>query len=140
MVWIGDRFEIDDSELEFDFSRSGGPGGQHANKASTKAALLFDVKKNNSLRNWQKKRVIKKLGNRINKEGILRIECQEHRSQKKNRDGAVRRFQQLMEWALRKPKRRKKTRPPRWVNEKRLRSKKRRSEKKMLRKDPEYPR
>jgi len=128
--------EIPANELVFGFSRSGGPGGQHVNKANTRVALYFDVDGSEALSNYQKRRIKQRLRRRINKRGQLQVVSQEHRSQKANRDAALERFVELLQWGLRKPPRRKKTRPPRWANERRLRNKRRRSQLKQHREKP----
>ncbi|TAK60222.1 MAG: aminoacyl-tRNA hydrolase [Bacteroidetes bacterium] len=121
------------SELSFRFARSGGHGGQNVNKVETKVELLFDVLHSPSLTDEQKERILKKLENRIDSEGVLRIVSQESRSQSKNREAAVERFIELMSHALKVRKKRMKTKIPKAVKERRLETKKRRGEVKRLR-------
>lgn len=127
-VKIHNRLSIPGQELRFRFSKSGGPGGQHVNKAATKVELLFDVGKSPSLSDSQRERIQKKLQNRISANGILRIEVQETRSQLKNRDLAISRFQQLLSGALKTSRRRIATSPTLQSREKRLKEKKKRAE------------
>lgn len=129
-IVINNKITIPLSELDFRFSTSGGPGGQHANRAATKVTLLFDVAHSPSLDKETRARLLQKLDNRIDKQGVLQVQAQESRSQKQNRDTAVRRFQALLATALKRPKRRRKTKPSRAANERRLQKKKRRGRKK----------
>ncbi len=133
---IHNRLSIPEHELRFKFSKSSGPGGQHVNKAATKVELLFDVQNSPSLTESQRNRIAKKLEKRISAEGILRIEVQDTRSQVKNRQKAIERFQKLISEALRKPKRRIPTKPGEAAKEKRISEKKQRSEIKKYRKPP----
>lgn len=127
-VKIHNRLSIPGHELRFRFSKSGGPGGQHVNKTATKVELLFDVRHSPSLSDSQREKIEKKLQNRISAEGILRIEVQETRSQLKNRDLAISRFQQLLSDALKTHRRRIATSPTYQSREKRLKEKKKRAE------------
>jgi ribosome-associated protein len=121
------------TELSFRFSRSSGPGGQHAQKSSTRAELRFDVLGSPSLSETQKERVAKRLAGYIDSGGILHLVSQSERSQRRNREEVVERFQTLMRKALKRRKRRKPTHPTAASKEKRLQSKRRRSEKKKRR-------
>jgi ribosome-associated protein len=117
-----------DKEFTFKTSRSGGKGGQNVNKVSTKVELLFDVLNSVSLNDDQKKIVLEKLGNRINKEGVLSIISQTERSQLTNKEIAVEKFYQILEKAFYVPKKRKLTRISKTLKAKRLEKKKRRGE------------
>jgi ribosome-associated protein len=127
-VRITDTVSIPMSELHFRFARSSGPGGQHVNRSATQVELLFDVANSPSLNETQRRRVLSRLRSRIDKEGVLHLVSQETRSQLRNREEVVERFQVLMREALRVPKRRLPTRPTRASREQRLREKRRRSE------------
>ncbi len=133
VIIINEQLRIPMAELRFRFSGSSGPGGQHVNKTATKATLLFDVRHSPSLTEAQRQLILEKLVNRIDKEGILRIEAQTFRSQRRNRDTAVTKFRMLLAQALKQPKKRRKTRPSRAAQEKRLAAKKKQSEKKRRR-------
>lgn len=128
VVHITNTVSISMSELNFRFARSSGPGGQHVNRSATQVELLFDVANSPSLDETQRRRVLRKLKSRIDKEGILHLVSQETRSQLRNREEVVERFQELMREALRIPKRRLPTLPTRAARERRLRTKRRRSE------------
>ena len=125
--------EIPLAELKFHFTRSGGPGGQHVNKAATQVELAFDVAGSPSLSPEQKARIASKLRSYVNQEGMLRLTCQSTRSQKQNREAAIERFEALLRNALHMPKPRRPTRPTRASQERRLAAKKRRSQRKRLR-------
>jgi len=128
VVRITDTVSIPLSELHFRFARSSGPGGQHVNRSATQVELLFDVANSPSLNETQQQRVLSRLRSRIDKEGILHLVSQETRSQLRNREEVVERFQVLMRDALRVPKRRLPTRPTRAARQRRLATKRRRSE------------
>lgn len=130
LVPINEALQIPVAELSFRFSTSSGPGGQHVNKNATKATLLFDVAHSPSLSEAVRERLLKKLANRIDKEGVLQLQVQSSRSQHRNRDTAVSLFQQLLAEALKKQKKRRHTKPSAAAKEKRLSEKKLRSERK----------
>ena len=117
-------------ELQCKAVRSSGPGGQHVNKVSTKVVLAFDIEGSKSLSRPQKERIFQKLANRINKDRQLVLQCDERRSQLKNKELVITRFFQLLEEALTVPKKRKKTKPSKTATEKRLKAKKKASQKK----------
>lgn len=125
--------QIPERELSFRASRSGGPGGQHVNNTSSRIELIWDVGTSPSLNEPQRKRLYAKLGNRITNDGLLILASSTHRSQHRNKDEVVERFVEMLREAMQQPKRRKRTRPTRASKEKRLRSKRHRSEKKKLR-------
>lgn len=133
ILHIDNQVSIPRSELDFRYSRSSGPGGQHAQKSSTRVELLFDVAHSPSLRSDQRARVMKRLAGHIDTEGVLHLASQSERSQYRNREEVVERFQALMRQALKRRKRRKRTKPTAASRERRLRRKKRRSEKKKRR-------
>src|SRR6056297_4215777 len=122
------------NELVFKAVRSSGSGGQNVNKVSTKVELRFDVEHSEFLTGDEKARIFKKLKNRISNEGILIITSDKERTQLRNKNKAVELFFDLLEQALKKPKKRKKTKPTRASKEKRLKEKKVQSEKKQSRK------
>ena len=126
------------NELQFKAIRSSGPGGQHANKVSSKVELSFQIAASDGLTERQKKRLLLKLGNKLSKEGVLILQCDESRSQHKNKDLVIKRFFKLLEKSLFVPKARKKSKPTRSSIEKRLKSKKIASLKKVNRSKPDY--
>jgi len=91
---------IPDSELTFTASRSSGPGGQNVNKVNTRVTLFFDVIRSPSLSDRQKELIGRRLPTRINKEGILRVVSQKHRTQNANREEAAERFASLLRGSL----------------------------------------
>jgi len=127
MISITDRLAVPVEEFTFTASRSSGPGGQNVNKLSTRVTLHFDVLRSPSLMEDQKRRILVKLKGRISKDGVLRVSCQQSRSQAANRDGAVERFVELLRQALTRRLPRKKTALPASARERRLEEKKRRS-------------
>jgi len=125
------------SELSFKAIRSSGAGGQHVNKASTKVELSFNIDASKVFDEIQKDRLISKLKSRLTKDNILHIQCDESRSQHKNKVLVIERFLELIHQALIIPKKRKKTGIPKSVKIKRLSAKRKISEKKTQRKSPE---
>ena len=121
---------IPQEELRFRFSRSGGPGGQHVQKSSTRVELLFDVANSPSLSAEKRARVLKRLAGYVDSAGVLHLTSQSERSQWRNRKEAIARFQDLMQQALKRRRRRKPTRPTAASRKKRLREKRKQSEKK----------
>ena len=126
-ILINEQITIPMSELRFRFTTSGGPGGQHANRAATRVTLLFDVGASPSLDDISRARLLEKLAHRLDKNGILRIQVQDTRSQNQNRSIAISRFLVLLSQALIESKERGITRTPRKVIEKRLAAKKKQS-------------
>jgi ribosome-associated protein len=118
------------SEIMFRYSRSSGPGGQHAQKSETRVEALFDVEASASLTDRQKHRVVRKAG------PVLRAVAQDERSQARNRELAVERIAEALREALRVERRRVATKPSKAAVERRLEQKRRRSETKRLRRPP----
>ncbi|MGJ8658296.1 MAG: alternative ribosome rescue aminoacyl-tRNA hydrolase ArfB [Cellulophaga fucicola] len=123
-------------ELQFKAVRSSGAGGQHVNKVSTKIELTYDLQNSTAVTDKEKERLLLKLSNRLTKENVLLLQCDDSRSQHKNKDLAIKRFLELIKSALVVPKKRKKTKPSRSAIEKRLNSKKKSALKKANRKKP----
>jgi ribosome-associated protein len=133
LIQINRRFSLPRAELSFRASRSGGPGGQHVNTTASRVQLTWDVAGSPSLGERRRQMIMARLGNRIDREGVLQITVDTHRSQHRNREEAVERLAGLVAEALRPRKERKATRPPRAAKEKRLRAKKHRGQVKKLR-------
>lgn len=127
MIEINGGIFIPEDELSFKFSRSGGPGGQNVNKVNTRVTLLFDVASCESFSDVQKKRILKRLATRANKNGVIRVVSQRYRTQKANRGAVVERLVELLREALKKKPVRKKTAVPYAARQKRLEQKRRRS-------------
>ena len=115
------------ADIELRFSRSSGPGGQHAQKSETRVEALFDVERSSALTDAQKRRVIARAG------PVLRAVAQDERSQLRNRELAVERLVDQLRTALRVERRRVPTKPTAASRERRLSDKRRRSETKRLR-------
>lgn len=126
-----------ESEMEFQASRSGGPGGQHSNKVSSKVELRFNVGNSELLNDDEKQRIRRYLAHKLTKSDEILLESREARSQHRNKQMALERFYSMVEWALKPRKKRKRTKPTRSSVERRLKKKKERSEKKKYRKPPE---
>ena len=124
---ITDELVIPLSELHFQFSRSGGPGGQHVNRSATQVELTFDVRGSPSLNQVQRARILAQLKSYIDTRGTLHLTSQTTRSQHRNRAEVIERFQRLLQQALYVPKRRVPTRPPPKAKEQRLSEKRRKS-------------
>jgi ribosome-associated protein len=118
-------------EVELRFSRSSGPGGQHAQKSDTRVEAVFDVDASSALSEAQKRRVVAKAG------PVLRAVAQDERSQWRNRELALERLAETLREALRVERPRRATKPTRSAVEKRLDQKRRRGETKRLRRPPD---
>jgi ribosome-associated protein len=140
MIKVTKQIHINESEIDLDFVRGSGPGGQHADRAATAVQLRFDVIHSDSLPEPVRWRLMKLAENQITGDGVLIIKAQDHRSQSRNRKAALRRLVQLIRQAARKPKRRRKTKPTRASDERRLREKHHRSRIKRLRQPPDHDR
>jgi len=125
------------SELTFKAVRSSGAGGQNVNKVSSKVVLTFDLINSQSLSDEEKERIQKKLKSKLTLDGILILNCDEDRSQLKNKEIVIKRFLELIEKSLVIPKERKATKIPKSVIEKRLKDKSSTSEIKQNRKKPD---
>ena len=123
---INARVTIPAWELWFTASRSSGPGGQHANKASTRVTLFWCVARSSALTPAQRHRVLNRLGHRLDEEGTLQVSAEDERSQIRNKTLARERLAALVAGALEVPKHRRKTRPTRGSQRRRVDEKKKR--------------
>jgi ribosome-associated protein len=128
---VGHGVVIPADELQFRYSPSGGPGGQHANKASTRVELTFEVATSGALSESQRRRVRDRLGDQV------RVVADDERSQRRNRALALERLRERISAALVVPKRRRPTKPSKRAKERRLAAKKQQSERKQGRRRPE---
>ncbi len=124
------------SELRFSTARSGGAGGQHVNKVSSKVILDFHIQSSAFLSPQEKYILLSRLGKKVNKEGNLQVISQEDRSQYRNKDTAIKKFVLLIRGAFTEKKKRRPTKATKASKERRITSKKRRSVIKKLRGGP----
>ena len=126
------------SELSFKAVRSSGAGGQNVNKVSSKVVLTFDLKNSQALTVEEKLLVETKLSSRLTTDAVLILNCDEDRSQLRNKDIVTKRFLEMIKNALFVPKERKPTRIPKSVIRKRIKDKKTISEIKKTRRKPDF--
>lgn len=126
------------TELNFKAVRSSGPGGQNVNKVSSKVVLTFDLTNSQALNEEEKVLIAIKLATKITSENLIILNCDEDRSQLKNKTIVTKRFLILIERALLVPKKRKATKVPRSVIEKRIKAKRNLSEIKQNRRKPHF--
>lgn len=136
MLVVSDRIIIPDSELRFDFARSGGPGGQNVNKVASKAILRWNPGASPSLPEDLRERLIQAVGKRLTVEGELLITSQRTRDQGRNIEDCLDKLRQLILDATRPRITRRPTRPTLASRKRRVESKTRRSQTKALRKTP----
>ncbi len=135
-IVINASISIPDAEIQFSAVRSTGPGGQNVNKVNSRVILEFNLHFSSALTLYQKRRITGSLGRRINKHGILRMQSQQYRSQVANRAELVARFVESLQKALQPVKHRVPTRVPTRTREKRLETKKHRTQTKRIRQAP----
>jgi ribosome-associated protein len=128
---VGRSLSIPVAELTWRFSRSGGPGGQHANTADTRAEVRFDVAGSPSLSSAQRTRLLERVGPEV------RVVAADERSQARNRELALRRLRDRLAEGLRVEARRRPTRPTRASVRRRLDAKRRTSQRKADRRRPD---
>lgn len=124
-------------ELQFKAVRSGGPGGQHVNKTSSKVEVILDLYASEGFTTAEKKLLISKLATRISANGLLTLHCSDNRSQHRNKKIGIERMIELLQKNLVVPKPRKKSKPSKSAIKKRLQSKKKQALKKGSRKPPQ---
>ena len=124
------------SELQFKAVRSSGPGGQHVNKTSSKVSVQFHIQNSAALSDEEKALLTEKLSNRISSDGFITLSASDSRSQHRNKATAISRIMILIKENLKRPKKRRKSKPSRQAIEKRLKSKREHALKKARRKKP----
>jgi ribosome-associated protein len=135
MIRINATIAIGEGEIEENFVRASGPGGQNVNKLSTAVQLRFDVRHSPSLAGDVRARLERLAGSRLTRDGVLVINAQRHRTQARNRQDALDRLIDLIRHAAVAPVKRRPTKPTRASRERRIEGKKRRGGIKRLRRN-----
>jgi ribosome-associated protein len=128
MIHITDSISLHESEIQLDFIRASGPGGQNINKVSSAVQLRFDAARSPALTATVRARLKQLSGHRMTADGILIIKAQRYRTQDRNREDAIERLIALIRKAAQIPKQRRRTKPSAAAKQKRLAAKRRRGE------------
>ncbi len=136
MLQVTPTIALDDREIQEEFIRAAGPGGQNVNKVATAVQLRFDVAHSPSLPDDVRDRLTRLAGRRLSTSGVLTIEARRYRTQARNRQDALNRLADLIRRAAEPPKPRVKTAPTRASVRRRLATKRHRSQVKQLRQSP----
>lgn len=135
-IRITDEIALDEAEIEEEFIRSPGPGGQHVNKTESAVQLRFDARRSPALSNAVYLRLVPLVGNRMTKDGVVVITANEYRERERNREAALARLVALIQAASVPPRRRRATKPTLGSKKRRLEGKQRRGDTKKDRGKP----
>jgi ribosome-associated protein len=138
MIEIAPNIRVVDSELDFSFARSGGPGGQNVNKVSSKVVLHWNIAASPGVPDPVKQRFAAQYRNRLTEAGVLVLECSETRSQHQNRELVTARLRDMLAKVALPPKKRIPTKPGKAVKKRRRDSREKDSRKKQLRRKVDY--
>ena len=136
MLSVTNTIQIDDSEFDFSFARSGGPGGQNVNKVNSKAMLRWNVVDSQALPPAVHARFKARYGHRFTKDGVLILRSQKYRDQGRNVADCLDRLREMILAVVAAPTKRRPTKPSKGAKQRRLQNKKRTSEKKQGRRKP----
>jgi ribosome-associated protein len=138
MIEIAPNIRVVDSELDFSFARSGGPGGQNVNKVSSKVVLHWNITASPGVPDPVKQRFTAQYRNRLTEAGVLVLECSETRSQHQNRELVIARLKDMLAKVALPPKKRIPTKPSKTTKRKRRQLRERQSKKKEMRRKVDY--
>ncbi|HIF01602.1 MAG TPA: aminoacyl-tRNA hydrolase [Planctomycetes bacterium] len=136
MLRIPPNIEISETEFDFSFARSGGPGGQNVNKVNSKAVLHWDVTASQALPPGVRQRFLAKYHNRITRDGALVLHSQRYRDQSRNVADCIERLREMILQVATPPIKRRPTKPTRGSQQRRIQNKKQNSDKKKMRRRP----